>query len=327
MWGATHNTLKSDRYHPTFQSTRPVWGATIALRFYCNNKQYFNPRAPCGARPVFVDAIRGTDVISIHAPRVGRDSRAFSAVFAAVIFQSTRPVWGATACPHNGHAALHISIHAPRVGRDVKTCELLLSVRRFQSTRPVWGATFFEQCGCWYVDISIHAPRVGRDASTSATSCCTRRFQSTRPVWGATRAGRAARRGYRDFNPRAPCGARPHRQSCGGRHRHFNPRAPCGARRPSSRRRSESRYFNPRAPCGARLMDFDGKDGVMQFQSTRPVWGATFFRHHATPSTVFQSTRPVWGATANLTILPRQICTKGTKEFLLGRKTHGKKEK
>lgn len=42
---------------------------------------------------------------------------------------------------------------------------------------------------------------------------------------------------------------------------------------------------------------------------------------------IFQSTRPVWGATANLTILPRQICTKGTKEFLLGRKTHGKKEK
>lgn len=42
---------------------------------------------------------------------------------------------------------------------------------------------------------------------------------------------------------------------------------------------------------------------------------------------LFQSTRPVWGATANLTILPRQICTKGTKEFLLGRKTHGKKEK
>ena len=41
----------------------------------------------------------------------------------------------------------------------------------------------------------------------------------------------------------------------------------------------------------------------------------------------FQSTRPVWDATANLTILPRQICTKGTKEFLLGRKTHGKKEK
>lgn len=42
---------------------------------------------------------------------------------------------------------------------------------------------------------------------------------------------------------------------------------------------------------------------------------------------LFQSTRPVWGATANLTILPRQICTKGTKEFLLVRKTHEKKGK
>ena len=48
---------------------------------------------------------------------------------------------------------------------------------------------------------------------------------------------------------------------------------------------------------------------------------------YITISIRFQSTRPVWGATANLTILPRQICTKGTKEFLLGRKTHGKKEK
>lgn len=41
----------------------------------------------------------------------------------------------------------------------------------------------------------------------------------------------------------------------------------------------------------------------------------------------FQSTRPVWGATANLTILTRQICTKGTKEFLLGRKTHEERGK
>ena len=64
------------------------------------------------------------------------------------------------------------------------------------------------------------------------------------------------------------------------------------------------------------------------FQSTRPVWGATtVLLDYICDFRVFQSTRPVWGATANLTILPRQICTKGTKEFLLGRKTHGKKEK
>ena len=63
--------------------------------------------------------------------------------------------------------------------------------------------------------------------------------------------------------------------------------------------------FNPRAPCGARR--------------TRKLRD---FRRKA-----FQSTRPVWGATANLTILTRQICTKGTKEFLLGRKTHEERGK
>ena len=64
-----------------------------------------------------------------------------------------------------------------------------------------------------------------------------------------------------------------------------------------------------------------------QFQSTRPVWGATDQRPQQKASNKFQSTRPVWGATANLTILTRQICTKGTKEFLLGRKTHEERGK
>ena len=102
-----------------------------------------------------------------------------------------------------------------------------------------------------------------------------------------------------DFNPRAPCGARPGRQ---GPHRqglhisihaprvgrdalrqdarcagiNFNPRAPCGARpsRPRSTRRA-SANFNPRAPCGARPLDWEEYPGYEEFQSTRPVWGAT----------------------------------------------------
>lgn len=104
----------------------------------------------------------------------------------------------------------------------------------------------------------------------------------------------------------------------------------------------------PRAGCDQPPPMYGGGEAV--FQSTHPVRGATpclvdrqliriisihaprAGRDRASPTlsarkTVFQSTRPVWGATANLTILPRQICTKGTKEFLLGRKTHGKKEK
>ena len=37
-----------------------------------------------------------------------------------------------------------------------------------------------------------------------------------------------------------------------------------------------------------------------QFQSTRPVWGATYHTLPAMPSQTFQSTRPVWGATCQM---------------------------
>ena len=56
------------------------------------------------------------------------------------VFQSTRPVWGATTGAAELHDGQRISIHAPRVGRDA---ELISMPFKFS--------------------ISIHAPRVGRD--------------------------------------------------------------------------------------------------------------------------------------------------------------------
>ena len=101
--------------------------------------------------------------ISIHAPRVGRDRNTEAVQRLANEFQSTRPVWGATAGAAQQAAGTPISIHAPRVGRDTMTLcshELLL---RFQSTRPVWGATEPGGRTAHADAISIHAPRVGRD--------------------------------------------------------------------------------------------------------------------------------------------------------------------
>ena len=85
----------------------------------------------------------------------------------------------------------------------------------------------------------------------------------------------------RDFNPRAPCGARhallsmvagrgfisihaphagrddPYRWHSSGP-AYFNPRAPCGARRATFYAfRILTLHFNPRAPCGARLKNCD----------------------------------------------------------------------
>ena len=146
----------------------------------------------------------------------------------------------------------NISTHAPLAGRD-----LFFGMDRdkkflFQPTRPLRGATITWMGNLLDFYISTHAPLAGRDASF--TTC-----------WSV----------QENFNPRAPCGARPlpvwPRQWC----TYFNPRAPCGARRgglcdlhrpigisthaplagrdpAAAQKTSSPSHFNPRAPCGAR---------------------------------------------------------------------------
>ena len=126
-------------------------------------------------------------MISIHAPRAGRDCSPISGV-----------------C-----LTLGISIHAPRAGRDGRLLWSRPLPKVFQATRPVRGATraaeaiqaysgyfnprapcgarraYNTNCYMWYY-ISIHAPRAGRDAFPAG----------------------AEQRCNQHFNPRAPCGAR-----------------------------------------------------------------------------------------------------------------------
>ena len=175
-------------------------------------------------------------------------------------FQSTRPVWGATFPTSNFMGLLRISIHAPRVGRDGQD----------------WKNSQFPA-------ISIHAPRVGRDCIIGIATFVTGIFQSTRPVWGATES-------FEDCDGAAA----------------ISIHAPRVGRDGQSQSSHHIQCISIHAPRVGR--DNHQLDRVLSLG-------------------LFQSTRPVWGATANLTILPRQICTKGTKEFLLGRKTHGKKGK
>ena len=56
-----------------FQSTRPVRGATIVSGRHTTICYRFNPRAPYGARQAGrLDETQGV-IVSIHAPRTGRD--------------------------------------------------------------------------------------------------------------------------------------------------------------------------------------------------------------------------------------------------------------
>ncbi len=80
----------------TFQSTLPVWGATIDDLSSQLSVMLISIHAPRVGSDGVVEAIDVFQEISIHAPRVGSDFAGVSSSGDASEFQSTLPVWGAT---------------------------------------------------------------------------------------------------------------------------------------------------------------------------------------------------------------------------------------
>ena len=148
-----------------FQSTRPLRGATgeqkwrvpcciisihapLAGRDYYQKhcklqRRNFNPRAPCGARPVHVRRNDHRKPISIHAPLAGRDMH-------AVVKDA----------PHNA-----ISIHAPLAGRDPRLFAVCLPCTFISIHAPLAGRDLDPDSILPQPHfISIHAPLAGRDS-------------------------------------------------------------------------------------------------------------------------------------------------------------------
>ena len=149
--------------------------------------------------------------------------------------------------------------------------------QQFQSTLPVWGATHYTTCTACCLDISIHAPRVGSDAGYNEDVAALAVFQSTLPVWGATLI----------------------RIAYTARLTHFNPRSPCGERRTPRSQHQNGQEISIHAPrVGSDVILASIFTKFFLFQSTLPVWGATFITCFCQQNTArFQSTLPVWGAT------------------------------
>ena len=168
----------------------------------------FNPRAPCGARH--------KSVVIVNS---------------AMIFQSTRPVRGATLLfLRLKLRRIHFNPRAPcgarpRRGTTTNSTTLFQSTRpvrgattrkdilrhewEFQSTRPVRGATMGQaarEADGW---ISIHAPRAGRDIYLVPQVGVLFVISIHAPRAGRDQERQARDRGASHFNPRAPCGARP----------------------------------------------------------------------------------------------------------------------
>ena len=215
-----------------FQPTRPLRGATLEFVGLVPNEKFQPTRPLRGATaPGVPDAFLGS--ISTHAPLAGRDKIGVLCPYCVIWISTHAPLAGRDANAGNwtitdedfnprapcgarllAHARVFrahaISTHAPLAGRDVK--ETLLKFRlscyfnprapcgarpsstltitlvtRFQPTRPLRGATIYR-----------------RDELRTRE-----RFQPTRPLRGATPACFLRLKQFQNFNPRAPCGARP----------------------------------------------------------------------------------------------------------------------
>ena len=129
-----------------FQSTLPAWGET---RPPTDDppRHNFNPLSPHGERRTTLTLIWTNRTISIHSPRMGRDSCADWRIRRETEFQSTLPAWGET------HS--HARPSWPPL---------------FQSTLPAWGETVLPDRRVQPRPISIHSPRMGRDVAQYHTS-------------------------------------------------------------------------------------------------------------------------------------------------------------
>ena len=127
--------------------------------------------------------------ISIHAPLAGRDPLVWDLATRKYLFQSTRPLRGATFDGDALHVWMCISIHAPLAGRDTHRRSPAAGDGHFNPRAP---------CGARPKPLLVH-DQFGQ-------------FQSTRPLRGATLRSASPGQIGSHFNPRAPCGARRQRR-------------------------------------------------------------------------------------------------------------------
>ncbi len=172
-----------------FQSTPPVWGATVGRPRRLQTSLF-------QSTPPVWGATKGKDgkdldlVVGFQStpPVWGATSRRSMPVI-RFTFQSTPPVWGATTSAPAQEPEINISIHAPRVGGDCLRPPGPVSLSYFNPRPPCGGRRLPRPGLRGEHRISIHAPRVGGDSWTRA-------------LWW--------RRCH--FNPRPPCGGRQQKQ-------------------------------------------------------------------------------------------------------------------
>ena len=196
------------------------------------NNNHFNPRTPCGVRP-----LEKIQELKAHK------------------FQSTHSMRSATAFWQEVVKTHKISIHALHAECDFEMCDGV-------SMNGISIHALHAECDG---SDALQAPLYNEFQSTHSMRSATQlpvRIRPSSPHFNP-RTPCGVRPSYAslefpvlpDFNPRTPCGVRPGcRVYIRWSGSHFNPRTPCGVRRLLSTVGCAVLYFNPRTPCGVRQL-------------------------------------------------------------------------
>ena len=138
--GERRHDLHQTLIQTIFQSTLPAWGETIIGTCHVCNIVYFNPLSPHGERRRLFTRFQSYISISIHSPRMGRDSSSYPDVICNCI-----------------------SIHSPRMGRDAIMQHCRRKCEDFNPLSPHGERPCCYPHSPLIAKISIHSPRMGRD--------------------------------------------------------------------------------------------------------------------------------------------------------------------
>ena len=133
--GATFCTQKLNNF-PKISIHAPLAGCDPVPAESFTTDQHFNPRTPCGVRPVHHTIPVLRSLFQSTHPLRGATLRLNTGASSMPIFQSTHPLRGATKAKPEFHGHRVISIHAPLAGCDRPCRRSLRRPRHFNPRTP-----------------------------------------------------------------------------------------------------------------------------------------------------------------------------------------------
>ena len=271
----------------------------LILRFFC----LFQPTLPARGATDKVDAGKGDQKISTHAPRTGSDLPwgcrtlgtahfnprsphgerllAWHGIVLLAIFQPTLPARGAT---HQCGFCQHIRVYFnPRSPHGERPTEMITqkAVKYFNPRSPHGERRPASRFWGWRRHFNPRSPHGERLVSHPYLRIAFP-FQPTLPARGATSTSRRRSRSSRNFNPRSPHGERPPLLLAFTSSFNFNPRSPHGERQAAAQDRRKHDGFQPTLPArGATSTRPLESRRQSRFQPTLPARGATFWSRRA----------------------------------------------